>query len=188
MIRRAFLAVALAFPAAAAIAFTAGDAPPMLAAQGSLQAAFTPGDDVEGLVVKVIAAARRQVLVQAYLLTSKKIARALVAAHRDGIDVRVLVDAGQLAKGRWSSAVSGLAAAGIPVGLETRYRNAHNKIVVTDAGTPDAAVLTGSFNFTWTAQHKNAENILIARKNPPLAARYAANWERHWQDATPYKK
>ena len=83
---------------------------------------------------------------------------------------------------------SELDVAGIPVWLETRYQNAHNKIIVIDAGMPDATVVTGSFNFTWTAQHKNAENILIARSNPALAARYAANWERHRQDATPYRK
>ncbi|HEX7645796.1 MAG TPA: phospholipase D family protein, partial [Noviherbaspirillum sp.] len=54
-------------------------------------------------------------------------------------------------------------------------------------GRPEAAVITGSFNFTWTAQHKNAENLLIARNNPALAARYAMNWERHRADASPYK-
>jgi phosphatidylserine/phosphatidylglycerophosphate/cardiolipin synthase-like enzyme len=58
---------------------------------------------------------------------------------------------------------------------------------VIDAGSADATVITGSYNFTWTAQHKNAENILIARKNPSLALRYALNWERHRQQATPYK-
>jgi phosphatidylserine/phosphatidylglycerophosphate/cardiolipin synthase-like enzyme len=81
-----------------------------------------------------------------------------------------------------------LAAAGIAVWLETKYQNAHNKIIVIDAGTPESTVITGSFNFTWTAQHRNAENILIARKNSLLASRYALNWERHRQDAIPYKQ
>jgi phosphatidylserine/phosphatidylglycerophosphate/cardiolipin synthase-like enzyme len=156
-------------------------------AQGSLQVAFTPGDDIEALISEVIGAARRQVLVQAYLLTSKKMAAALIAAHRRGVEVLVLVDAEQLTKVE-SSMAPELSSFGIPVWRETKYQNAHNKVVVTDAGTPDAAVITGSFNFTWTAQHKNAENILIARRSPTLAARYAANWERHRLDAIPYKK
>lgn len=158
-----------------------------IAAQGTLQAAFTPWDDVESLIIDSIDHARKQVLVQAYLLTSKRIAAALVHAHQLQIDVRVLVDAEQLAKGD-SSKVPDLVAAGIPVWVETKYQNAHNKIIVIDAHTTEAVVITGSFNFTWAAQHKNAENILIARSNPTLASRYALNWERHQQDASPYKK
>lgn len=189
MIRAAPLAVVSPVVSCALFAISgacsAGSSPPELPAQGSLQAAFTPWDDVEGLVVDVIGEAHRQILVQVYLLTSSKIAHALVAARQRGIDVRVLVDAEQLVKTA-SLAVLALVAAGIPVWLETKYQNAHNKIIVIDAAERAATVVTSSFNFTWTAQHKNAENILVVRDNPTLAARYASNWERHWQDATPY--
>jgi phosphatidylserine/phosphatidylglycerophosphate/cardiolipin synthase-like enzyme len=156
-------------------------------ARGTLQAAFAPWDNVEALVTEAIEGARKQVLVQAYLLTGKKIVNALITAQRRGVAVQVLVDAGQLAKVA-SSSVPDLATAGIAVWLETKYQHAHNKIIVIDAGTPAATVVTGSYNFTWTAQHKNAENVLIARNNPALAAHYALNWERHRQDAMPYKK
>ena len=160
---------------------------PVMPAKGSLQAMFTPWDDIETAVIDIITAARRQVLVQAYLLTSKKIATTLVAAHRRGVDVRVLVDGGQLEKAP-SSMAGELSLSGIPVWIETKYQNAHNKVIVIDADSPSATVITGSFNYTWTAQHKNAENILIARDNPALAARYAENWERHRQEAIPFKK
>lgn len=164
----------------------AQDTPPLLVAQGSLQAAFAPWDDLEALVCEAITGAHKQVLMQAYLLTSKRVVSALVDAHRRGTDVRVLLDAEQLTRVTPSMALV-LNAAGIPIWLETKYQNAHNKIIVIDAGRPDAIVVTGSFNFTWTAQHKNAENMLIARNNPTLAARYALNWERHRQDAIVYK-
>lgn len=186
MSRSALLAFTPFFIALLAAAHAA-DAPTPLSAHGTLQPAFAPWDNVEALIVEAIDEARKQVLVQAYLLTSKKIATTLVAAHRRGVDVRILVDAGQLEK-VGSSAAPNLSAAGIPVWLETSYQNAHNKVIVIDADMPKATVITGSFNFTWTAQHKNAENVLIARNNPTLAARYAQNWERHRQDATIYKK
>lgn len=173
--------------AAAPVLHAFDAAPSAVPAQGSLQAAFAPWDNVEGVITDAIERAKNQVLVQAYLLTSKPIAAALIAAHRRGVDVRVLADAEQLAK-MASSRVPDLAAAGIAVWLETIYQNAHNKIIVIDAATPDATVITGSFNFTWTAQHKNAENILVARNNPLLASRYALNWARHQREATPYKK
>lgn len=188
MSRRARLAIALLW-----IAFVAAPIPDTLAApalqpaQGTLQAAFTPWDDVEAVLAGVIDDARKQILVQAYLLTSKKIASTLVAAHRRGVEVLILLDAAQLTRST-SQVVPKLAAAGIPVWLETKYQNAHNKVIIVDADTVHPAVVTGSFNFTWTAQHRNAENILVVRDNPNLAGRYALNWERHRQDAIPYEK
>lgn len=157
-----------------------------IAAQGTLQVAFSPWDDIETLIIHTIDGAKKQILVQAYLLTSKKIAQALIAAQQRGVGVMVLVDAEQSAKVP-SSKVHDLSLSGIAVWLETQYQNAHNKVIIIDAGTENATVITGSYNFTWSAQHKNAENILIARKNPMLAARYALNWERHRQGATRYK-
>jgi len=169
---------------APAQAFDAGTRP--LPAQGTLEAAFSPWDDVEGLIVETLATARRQVLVQAYILTSKPLTGALIAAHKRGVDVRVLVDAGQLNKtGR--DRVAAMQATGIKVREETKYKSAHNKVIVIDAGSADATVITGSYNFTWSAQNKNSENILIARKNPPLVAQYAANWMRHFQEAGTYQ-
>nr|WP_082584376.1 phospholipase D family protein [Noviherbaspirillum sp. Root189] len=172
---------------ASAVAATTTEAPPPIAAQGTLQPLFAPWDNIEAEIIEVVDGARQQVLVQAYLLTSKKIATTLLAAHRRGVDVKVLVDANQLERVD-SSVAPKLAAGGIPVWLETKYQNAHNKVMVVDAASPKAVVITGSFNFTWTAQHKNAENLLISRNNPALAARYASNWERHKSEATPYKK
>lgn len=154
--------------------------------RATVQAAFTPWDDVEGLVVASIDRSQRQILMQAYLLTNKRISKALIAAHNRGVEVCVLADRAQLTEGV-SSRIPDLIAAGIAVWLETKYQNAHNKILVIDAGTADGIVITGSFNFTWTAQYKNAENILIVRDSEMVVARYAGNWERHKQDAIPYQ-
>lgn len=161
-------------------------APTVMPAQGTLQAAFAPWENVEGLIVDAIGDARKQVLVQAYLLSNRKIVDALIAARRRAVDVRVLADADQFARGE-NSKVPELAASGVAVWLETKYQSAHNKIIVIDAAGAEPVVITGSFNFTWGAQHKNAENILIARRNPALASRYALNWERHKADAIPYR-
>lgn len=155
-----------------------------VAAQGSMQVAFAPWEDVEGLLVEVIDQARSQILMQAYLLTSKKIATALIAARHRGVDVQVLADEAQ--SHVISAKLSMLLAAGVPVWMETKYQNAHNKVIVIDAATTTPTVVTGSFNFTWTAQHKNAENILIMRNNPTLTAHYHANWQRHRLDARPF--
>ncbi len=176
--------LAMAVPVANAYAFE--PLPRPTPAHGTVQAAFAPWNDIEGLIVDAIGAAKKQVLVQAYLMTSKDMAQALIRAHRRGVEVRVLMDAEQLAKVPASQALV-LSDAGIPVWLETGYQNAHNKVVIIDGDSDAPVLITGSFNFTWTAAHKNAENVLVVRGEPQLTARYAANWERHRRDATPYK-
>lgn len=152
-----------------------------------LQAAFAPWDDIEALIIDELSRAKKEVLVQAYLLTSKPITAALLAAHRRDVEVKVLVDAKQLRQVQ-SSTASQLRAAGIGVWVEHQYQNAHNKVIIIDAALSRAVVITGSANFTWTAQHRNAENILIVRDNPALAGRYAHNWERHRNDAQALKR
>ncbi|NWG31977.1 MAG: phospholipase D family protein [Rhodocyclaceae bacterium] len=154
-------------------------------ASGRIEVLFTPWDDAEGAVLRAIEAARRSVHVQMFLLTSRNIARALIAAHGRGVAVEVLADREMVVKGE-NSQVPQLDAAGIPVRLETRYAAAHNKIVLIDVEGAHPVVITGSYNFTWSAQARNAENLLILRDNPALAQVYLANWRRHHAEALPF--
>jgi phosphatidylserine/phosphatidylglycerophosphate/cardiolipin synthase-like enzyme len=159
--------------------------PPAIPARGSVQLAFTPWDNAEDMVVDCIGRARQQILVQAFSFTSRALANALVAAKRRGVDVQVTADREQTFGGE-SSRIPELVQAGIPVSLEVRYQSAHNKVMVIDAGSADAAVITGSYNWTYAAQYRNAENVLILRGNPDIVNAYAANWRRHFADALPY--
>jgi len=155
-----------------------------LPARGTVEVAFSPADDAEAALLRVIEAARDTLHVQAYAFTSRRIAEALVAAHRRGVQVAVLADAGMNARGA-NRALSQLLAAGVPLAFETRYAAAHNKVLIADAAGPGCTVATGSYNFTWSARHRNAENLLVLRDNCPLAAAYRDNWVRHRADATP---
>jgi phosphatidylserine/phosphatidylglycerophosphate/cardiolipin synthase-like enzyme len=156
-----------------------------VAARASVQVAFTPWDNAEELIVDGIRRAKQQILVQAYSFTSRTLANALMAAKRRGVDVQVMADREQTYSGEFSR-IPELVQAGIPVLLEVRYQSAHNKVMVMDAGTAEGAVITGSYNWTYAAQYKNAENLLILRHSPELIDAYAANWRRHRAEALPY--
>ena len=146
---------------------------------------FSPNDDVQGEIVSALNAAKKQILVQAYLLTDDNITHALIAAHQRKVDVRVLLDAVRTQQASGSDAHA-LSRAGIAVKLENRYENAHNKVIVIDAGSPSAVLLTGSYNFTYTAAKKNAENLLLIRNAPDVLTRYANNWMAHDKEAIRY--
>lgn len=172
------LALGLAVPAAA----LAPEPSHQVAARGTIEVVFSPWADGEAALLKAIDDARELILVQAYLFTSKPLARGLAAAHRRGVRVEVIVDADsnrQAAPG----VVPELLAAGIPVYADNRHKIAHNKVMIFDPASSRAAVATGSYNFTRSARVSNAENLLILRGNPPLARAYQANWRRHRADA-----
>lgn len=158
--------------------------PPILPARGSVQVAFSPEDDAGALIVDAIRHARSQILVQAYSFTHRAIAAALVSARQRGIDVEVVADREQSETIR-TSRIDYLAEHGVPVYLDGEHAAAHNKVMVIDAGQPEATVITGSFNFTSAAQYRNAENLLILRDDPTLADAYAANWRRHRAHSLP---
>lgn len=157
-----------------------------LPATGSVEALFTPWDDVEGAIIRALGAARKSIHVQAYLLTSRPIARALLAAQARGVKVEILADREMVVNGQ-NSRIPELAAAGIPVWLEARYVIAHNKIMLLDAASEHGVVITGSYNFTWSAQARNAENLLILRDNPAVQQNFLNNWQRHRAEAEAYQ-
>jgi phosphatidylserine/phosphatidylglycerophosphate/cardiolipin synthase-like enzyme len=125
--------------------------------------------------------ATNSVLVQAYSLTSAPIAKALVEAHRRGVQVHVILDASQRTD-KYSEA-DFLQNSEIPTLIDAQHAIAHNKIIIID----DYLVLTGSFNFTKAAEEKNAENLLVIN-DPSLAKRYLDNWHAHEAHSQGYNR
>lgn len=49
-------------------------------------------------------------------------------------------------------------------------------------------VITGSFNFTLTAEKENAENLLVIAGKERITAAYQRNFDGHLAHATKYQK
>lgn len=156
-----------------------------LPAAGTVEVLFTPWDDAEGALLRVLKQARRTIHVQAYAFSSRNIGWALGEARRRGVRVEVLADKEQTARNP-RNLLHTLHDSGVPIWFEVRYASAHNKIILVDAEGNEPVVITGSYNFTFSAQARNAENLLILRGNVPLARAYLDNWRRHRAEAVPY--
>jgi phosphatidylserine/phosphatidylglycerophosphate/cardiolipin synthase-like enzyme len=143
-----------------------------------LYVGFTPPAGVAQNIVQAVDQAQKEVLVQAYGFTHNAIAQAVVRAHRRGVTVHVLLDQKSDSTNRY---VMGLFQdAGVSVRLDGAHAIAHNKVMVIDA----QVLVTGSFNFTNSAETRNAENVLILRSES-LARAYRDNWQQHWAHAKP---
>lgn len=141
---------------------------------------FSPRGGATDALVREISAAKRTILVQAYGLTSVKIAAALAAAHKRGLNIRVILDKSQRTE-KYSSATF-LANAGIAVQIDSKHAKAHNKVMIID----EEIVITGSFNFSTAAEESNAENLLIIR-DKRLAEIYTKNFEDHEKHSEVYR-
>ena len=168
---------------------------------------FSPHGGCTEAVMDAIREARKSVLVEAYAFTSRQIGEALIDAKRRGVHVEVLLDKSQ-AEVRESDADM-IAKGGIPLftmegeeirashragrftshaprghlAKEPRHGIAHNKVMIID----EAKVITGSFNFTRSAEEYNFENLLVISNDPPLANAYTAMWKRLQAQSEPYQ-
>jgi phosphatidylserine/phosphatidylglycerophosphate/cardiolipin synthase-like enzyme len=143
---------------------------------------FSPNGGATDAILGGIRSAQHTILVQAYLLYSTRLARALVRAHQRGVQVHVILDAHAQQHDPPVPAVARLVAAGVAVSLDAHHVWAHDKVMILDG----EIVITGSYNWTVGAERDNGENLLVIR-DPRLAGVYTKNWRRHAHHSTPYR-
>jgi phosphatidylserine/phosphatidylglycerophosphate/cardiolipin synthase-like enzyme len=158
-------------------------APPSgFAAGANYRLCFVPnGASCQQLVVGAIDSTQRKLRIQAYSFTSPPIAAAVKRAKERGVDVKVILDKSQVSP-RYTVATY-LRNAGIDVVIDTKPAIAHNKVMIFD----DDAVFTGSFNFTKSAQERNAENGMLIKGDANIVRSYSDNWSARYRVSTPYQ-
>jgi len=143
------------------------------------QVCFTPGQSCTHTLVNSLKQAKQSIAVQAYSFTSFKIAKALVQAKQRGVEVRVILDKTWLddkkQDSRSRAAILYMYKHEVPLWVDYEPSIAHNKVMIIDG----KQVITGSFNFTNSAEKRNAENVLII-DSPVLAEQYLQNWQKRF--------
>ena len=134
---------------------------------------FSPHGGCTDVVVKEVGTARREVLLLGYGFTSRPIAQALVEAKLRGVHVEVVLDHSNESDPH--TEMTHLVEQGLVPLIDDHHAIAHNKVVLIDGIT----VITGSFNFTQHAETSNAENLLVLRHHPELAAVYRKDFVAH---------
>jgi len=134
---------------------------------------FSPNGGCQQAVIDATNQAGGKIDVAMYIFTEGDIAKALIAAKDRGVQVRVVLDGGNV-NSTYSKAKF-LANNDIPVKYETEAGLLHNKFAVID----DSITLTGSFNWTANAETRNHENLLVITSKS-LAAKYEAVFAALW--------
>jgi phosphatidylserine/phosphatidylglycerophosphate/cardiolipin synthase-like enzyme len=140
---------------------------------GELITCFTPGEKCTDIIVKQIDEAKKSIYVQAYGFTSQSIIEAVGNAKVRGLEVKVILDKVNETEKQGNGAKY-LRSKNIEVLIDNKVAIAHNKVMVID----NKNIITGSFNFTKSAQDRNAENVLIILDDQTVAKKYITNWEK----------
>lgn len=161
-----------------------------VAKQDDIYLYFSPRGNATQAIIEQIDQARQTLLIQAYQFTSAPIAKAVLEAHKRGVQVTVILDPTQegnrgpgLEGGPHYSSAQFLYNQGIHVFIDRKHDIAHNKIMLIDG----RVIITGSFNFTKAAQERNAENMLILFNKSELYAAYERNFREHLKHSIPYE-
>lgn len=177
--KRIFSAVLLGmlmFSSALASAFT-------VPASGTIETNFSPNEGGEELVLKVINSAKNEIKMLSYSFTSVPVTDALVTAQGRGVKVSLVADFhGNLSKSS-QLAFHKLMTAGCEVKTISVYTIHHDKVIIVDGTT----VEQGSFNYSYSAEHKNSENVLVNWNNPALAAIFMSHFNRNYNQAEEFK-
>lgn len=155
------------------------------AAEMAVQACFSPQGKCSSHILREIDQAKKELLVAVYAFTNDDLANALVQAKKRGLVVQIVVDR-EFDAGNEKSKTKFLEAEKIPLrrvsGGKTTSQERdsglmHQKFAVIDR----RIVLTGSYNWTHSADKLNDENLLLFREAGPLAEEYRKAFLQLWE-------
>jgi phosphatidylserine/phosphatidylglycerophosphate/cardiolipin synthase-like enzyme len=153
---------------------------PALTVEGTqLEVYFSPDDNALTRLVALVAGAQESVYFLAYSFTSNDLAEAMLSRAQVGVTVAGVFENSQY-QSNTGTEYDNFRTAGLDVRLDGNPYDMHHKVIVID----EAIVITGSYNFSASAETRNDENVLVLF-NPDIAAQYLAEFQRVYGMAQP---
>lgn len=146
-------------------------------AGGDVSIIFAPEADEISALIAEIEGARQSIRFMTFVFSLNELAEAMLrqaASHSVSVE-GVFEERNSTAS--WSQ-LPALHCAGASVRQDGNRYVLHHKVIIID----DHTVITGSFNFSRSAQNNNDENIVIIR-NAAIAELYLQEWRRIWRSA-----
>jgi len=133
---------------------------------------FSPDDGVAKRVSELLRGARESIYFMAYSFTADDFGEIIRQKARDGLSVAGVMEEAQV-KSNKGTEFDPFQQAGLPVYLDGNTGQMHHKVFVID----QEIVITGSYNFSASAERTNDENVVIFF-DPQVAAQYLMEFQR----------
>ncbi|MBP8791358.1 MAG: DUF1669 domain-containing protein [Breznakibacter sp.] len=137
------------------------------------QVLFSPGKDIPENIAFLLDRATTTIDLCVFTISDSRLADKLVEAHQRGVKVRIITDDQKCFDD--GSQVFALQHAGIPVKTDDSRYHMHHKFAVVDG----RLAFSGSYNWTYTAQNHNQENLVITT-NYTIVHQFIEEYESLW--------
>jgi phosphatidylserine/phosphatidylglycerophosphate/cardiolipin synthase-like enzyme len=133
---------------------------------------FSPDDGAAERLVELVQGAQDSVYFLAYSFTLDELADALIERGQAGVRIAGVMEASQV-ESNTGSDYQRFLDTGLDVRLDGNPRNMHHKVLIID----ETIVVTGSYNFSRSAETRNDENTLVIF-DPEIADFYLEEFKR----------
>lgn len=137
------------------------------------QVLFSPGKDIPENIAFLIDQAATSIDLCVFTISDSRLSEKLIQAHLRGVKVRIITDDQKCFDD--GSQVFALSRAGIPVKTDDSRYHMHHKFAVVDG----RIAFSGSYNWTYTAQNHNQENLVITT-NYTIVRQFIEEYETLW--------
>jgi len=138
---------------------------------------FSPDDKVQPNLVDIINEANESIYFMAYSFTSDPIGDAVRQRAQDGVTVAGVMDSEQV-ESNIGTEFGAFRQAGLDVYADGGTGQMHHKTIIID----ESIVITGSYNFTNSAEVRNDEFVLVIY-NEEIAKYFIAEFQRVYDQA-----
>ncbi|MBK7451817.1 MAG: hypothetical protein IPP55_15875 [Anaerolineales bacterium] len=141
-----------------------------------IQVLFSPEDSAVSHLIALINDAQVSIRFLAFSFTDYPMAQAMIARAQSGVDVQGVFET--FGSNSPRSELKTFWCAGLPVRQDGNSSFLHDKIIIID----NSIVVTGSLNFSSSADEDNEENVIIL-DNPEIAGLYLQEYQKLWDQA-----
>jgi phosphatidylserine/phosphatidylglycerophosphate/cardiolipin synthase-like enzyme len=137
-----------------------------------LEIYFSPDDHIALRIVELLRGAKSSIYFMVYSFTANDFGEILRQKAKDGLTVSGVMEESQV-KSNQGTEFAPFTEAGLPVYLDGNVSQMHHKVFIID----EQIVITGSYNFSASAERTNDENVVIFF-DPQMAVQYLAEFQR----------
>ncbi len=142
-----------------------------------LEIYFSPDDGVAARILEILTEAEKSISFMAFSFTSDEFGQVIRSRAENGLDVAGIMEAEQV-KSNVGTEYDPFKQAGLNVFVDGNEGQMHHKTIIVD----ESIVITGSYNFSRSAEIRNDENVIIFH-NEQIADFFLQEFQRMYQQA-----
>lgn len=141
---------------------------------------FSPGTDCLNAILNSLEQATERIDICVFTISDNRISRKILKKYKEGIKIRLISDNDKL--NDRGSDIDNLGLNGVPVKIDRTRHHMHHKFAIID----QIEVITGSYNWTRSAEKYNQENVVVTNEND-IVEPYLKEFNRLWKQMEEYE-